>query len=218
MTTSLNHRTAKRLGVWAGALAIAAALFLLPAAAADASTTLDPDTGTGFVGKGDLQLPWVWSDAQLQANYADTVLTLKQHQVSLGLCEGWSEATRNKASELKSKESTRTTNLFTTLAWSARSTGKTPKVTGINLSGLGDSKEAGDVFTPGEACQIGNVAGKIVSITVTEETTSLLANYTTTVSTVVGYTTVKGKKTPIYATETVSLPELTLWVNGVSTY
>lgn len=218
MAESVGNRTTAKTIKWLAALASASTLLLGLSVSAHASTTLDPSDGTGFVGKGDLQLQWGWSDAQLQANYADTVFTLKQHQKTEGVCEGWSEATKNKASELKTKEYDRTSNLFTGLAWSARTTGKTPKVTGINLNGLGATSESGGTFTSGETCTAQGAAGTIVSIAVIEETTSLLANYTTTVKTVVGYTTVKGKKTPIYATETVSLPELTLWVNGVSTY
>src|SRR5688572_1529987 len=32
-----------------------------------AAVTFDPATGIGFVGKGDLQTPWGWNDAKLQA-------------------------------------------------------------------------------------------------------------------------------------------------------
>lgn len=36
------------------------------AASAAASVTFDPSTGTGFVGKGDLQTPWGWNNQKMQ--------------------------------------------------------------------------------------------------------------------------------------------------------
>ena len=44
---------------------IGALLLVLPAAA---SVTFDPATGTGFVGKGDVQSAFGWNNPQLQAN------------------------------------------------------------------------------------------------------------------------------------------------------
>lgn len=48
-------------------LSIPAAL-LLTAGVALGMITFDPSTGTGFVGKGDVQLVYGWNDQQLQAN------------------------------------------------------------------------------------------------------------------------------------------------------
>jgi hypothetical protein len=41
---------------------------LLAGAVASATVTFDPTSGTGFVGKGDVQLVFGWNNAQLQAN------------------------------------------------------------------------------------------------------------------------------------------------------
>jgi hypothetical protein len=51
---------------------VAALLVVLPAAA---SVTFDPLTGTGFVGKGDVQSAFGWNNQQLQANAAGVSFT-----------------------------------------------------------------------------------------------------------------------------------------------
>lgn len=43
----------------------------LIATAAYAAVTFDPETGTGFVGKGDVQEPFGWNNKQLQDNASD---------------------------------------------------------------------------------------------------------------------------------------------------
>ena len=46
-----------------------AALFAMAlATTAQAAVTFDPETGTGFVGKGDVQVAFGWNNAQFQAN------------------------------------------------------------------------------------------------------------------------------------------------------
>ena len=49
-------------------LLAAAAATVFISAAALASVTFDPNTGTGFVGKGDIQVPMGWNNKQLQNN------------------------------------------------------------------------------------------------------------------------------------------------------
>ncbi len=62
------------------ALIVAVAALVALAGTAWAMTTLDTANGTGFVGKGDVQVPFGWNNATLQANannlvfgYADQV-------------------------------------------------------------------------------------------------------------------------------------------------
>jgi hypothetical protein len=49
-------------------VAAAAAATVLLAGPASAAVTFDPATGTGFVGKGDVQLAFSWNNADLQSN------------------------------------------------------------------------------------------------------------------------------------------------------
>ncbi|MEU0217673.1 hypothetical protein ABZ281_22310 [Streptomyces sp. NPDC006265] len=51
-----------------GVLAATAAAVLVVAGPAAASVALDPATGTGFVGKGDVQTSFAWNNKQLQTN------------------------------------------------------------------------------------------------------------------------------------------------------
>ena len=44
------------------------AALLFAVAIASASVTFNPATGTGFVGKGDVQLAYGWNNKQLQDN------------------------------------------------------------------------------------------------------------------------------------------------------
>jgi hypothetical protein len=53
-------------------VAMAIGIFALTFAAVSAAVTFDPDTGTGFVGKGDVQDVFGWNNRQLQNN-ADSV-------------------------------------------------------------------------------------------------------------------------------------------------
>lgn len=48
--------------------AIVSASLLFGAQAATAAVTFDPATGSGFVGKGDVQLAFGWNNADLQSN------------------------------------------------------------------------------------------------------------------------------------------------------
>jgi hypothetical protein len=49
-------------------IAMAIGIFALTFAVVSAAVTFDPATGTGFVGKGDVQNVYGWNNPQLQAN------------------------------------------------------------------------------------------------------------------------------------------------------
>jgi hypothetical protein len=50
------------------ALAVSAAALMAVVSIASAAVTFDPEEGTGFVGKGDVQVAFGWNNKQLQAN------------------------------------------------------------------------------------------------------------------------------------------------------
>lgn len=68
------HRITK-----AAAVAATTLVALGVAGAAHASVTFDPATGTGFVGKGDVQVPFGWNDAKLQTNAPHVTFTYEKH-------------------------------------------------------------------------------------------------------------------------------------------
>lgn len=75
MTNDVQHDTSQNYPPWGTAMkhivkvAVAsAALILGTATTAGAAVTFDESTGTGFVGKGDVQLAFGWNNAALNAN------------------------------------------------------------------------------------------------------------------------------------------------------
>lgn len=56
-------------------LIAALAILGMLATSAIATVTLDPATGSGFVGKGDVQIPFGWSNKQLQTNASGVTFT-----------------------------------------------------------------------------------------------------------------------------------------------
>jgi hypothetical protein len=67
-------RTIRRLAV----AVLAAGLLALTAQAASASVTFDPLTGNGFVGKGDVQTAFGWSNATMQTNHTSITFSSRQ--------------------------------------------------------------------------------------------------------------------------------------------
>ena len=66
--------------IW-GAIAATAAV-ILTATAAGAAVTFDPDTGTGFVGKGDVQTALGWNNKTLQTAEANGAIEFTYNAVT----------------------------------------------------------------------------------------------------------------------------------------
>jgi hypothetical protein len=65
---------------------VAAALMLTASAAVFASVTFDPVSGTGFVGKGDVQSAFGWNNAALQRNAGGVTFAAEVRQVRAQQC------------------------------------------------------------------------------------------------------------------------------------
>jgi hypothetical protein len=52
-----------------------------------ATTTFNPATGTGFVGKGDVQTPWGWNDQTLQSQAINVSFFEVQNADYAATCE-----------------------------------------------------------------------------------------------------------------------------------
>jgi hypothetical protein len=68
------------------AFAAAAASVALIASSASAAVIFDPETGEGFVGKGDVQLAMEWNNKQLQDNAGSLVFTLQEEAAYTLVC------------------------------------------------------------------------------------------------------------------------------------
>lgn len=123
-------------------LLAAAAATAFASTAAWALVTFDPDTGTGFVGKGDVQLAFGWNNAQLQSRASGVTFTYQSSERFEYTCEWYTGPTHNrKRHEVDHKK---TTSVHSTIAYDARKNSQ-GQITGFNLVGLGGTTSTGDV-------------------------------------------------------------------------
>jgi hypothetical protein len=131
-----------------GTAALAFGGFLLLPAAAQAAVTFDSTQGTGFVGKGDVQLAFGWNNNQLQNNAGQ--LTFRAEQSTVKVTESsWSCTNTGKNVTTQERERTTTTTITTTGVVSsiARDNGK--QITGFNLTGYASPTTASSSTTEG---------------------------------------------------------------------
>jgi hypothetical protein len=120
------------------------------ATAALASVTFYPATGTGFVGKGDVQSAFGWNNAALQANVSGISFTYESDVTWHASCYFVTgEGTRGEKEHFVPHH--KSTSVAGTVQWSAR---VHHQVDGINLTGFtGDTVESGgEVPVAGAPC------------------------------------------------------------------
>lgn len=137
-----------KLSVRQAALGLA---LVLASTSALADVDFDPATGTGFVGKGDVQLAFDWNDAGLQSNATGVTFTYGYTAVYQAVCTFTTgEGTRGeKTHNVPHSEEM---NVSSAVNVSLR---KNPqqKVTGFNLTGFGEVfSESGEVPVVGGPC------------------------------------------------------------------
>ncbi|HZA52459.1 MAG TPA: hypothetical protein VE549_17060, partial [Myxococcaceae bacterium] len=108
--------------------AIAALAAITAATAAYAAVTFDPETGTGFVGKGDVQLALGYNNALLQQN-ADTLVFEVERTVVTEV--SW-ECTNDRNERIQERSRTTTTEIQAVLSSVAR---ERNQITGFFLTG-----------------------------------------------------------------------------------
>jgi len=116
-------------------------------AAVTAAVTFDPLTGSGFVGKGDVQDAFGWNNAQLQVNAAAVTFTFELDAQYAQSCM------KENARQTIYKEFRKTVDVSATVATQAR---RNPQgiVTGFVLSGFGG--ETSNASIPDDICNPGN--------------------------------------------------------------
>ncbi|MBI2324294.1 MAG: hypothetical protein HYU87_04970 [Chloroflexi bacterium] len=148
--------------------AFAVVLLVFTAAPALATVTFDPTTGTGFVGKGDLQVPWGWNNQTLQKQAANVTFSYARSDATdyTVTCE-WDTVTGGKTQTTIHHVVTNTKAVSDTVAYDVSSTSRKNSqgtVTGFNLKGFGSSivTTSGDpVPSVGDTCP--NGGGGIVT-------------------------------------------------------
>ena len=127
----------------------AATAFAVFSTAALASVTFDPDTGTGFVGKGDVQLALGYNNKQLQDNAAGLVFAFSSSTSNSWTCSR-TNAAGNEVVTPRNNETT-SSGVFSSIARS-NSNGKDGSITGFNLTGFNGSTSTTTDGQPTASC------------------------------------------------------------------
>ena len=138
------------------------AVLFAVAVTAYALTTFNPATGTGFVGKGDLQTPWGWNDATLQSN-ADGVSFAFTSSADYAVTCEWDTGTVHIVHHVQ------THSVDSAVAYDVKKANRLNplgKVTGFNLEGFGALlSEGGDpIPAVGDGCPGNSGLGAVTAV------------------------------------------------------
>lgn len=158
-----------------GILAFALMALSLLAPSASAAVSFDPVSGTGFVGKGDIQALFGWNNASLQKNASGVTFTYDATDNYEGVCTFTTgEGTRGE--KIHNVEHKQTASVNSSVAYDARTM---KQITGFNLTGFGSVSGSGqDVPVVGGPC-MGNEGhdGVWTSVTLISSAGGLSVNF-----------------------------------------
>lgn len=145
-----------------------AALGLLTAVGpAMAAVTFNPTNGTGFVGKGDVQLAFGWNNSQLQANASKISFVSNSRATYAAVCV-WTTGEGTRGEQSHTVTVTREAGMTSAVAYDAR---QRNQITGFNLLGFtGEVNVVGKVPVVGEVCPGQGTDGAWASVTQTGST------------------------------------------------
>jgi hypothetical protein len=126
-------------------MTVGIAVLLAVASIAYAAVTFDPATGTGFAGKGDVQLALGLNNAQIQAQASSLEFTYVSTD-TYEVVNAWATGNAGNPVSLSSHTETVTTTVGVnaTVAYDSRKNSQ-GQVTGFNLTGFGDKTVVGTV-------------------------------------------------------------------------
>ena len=138
-------------GIFMRLLNIVAALGLFAAVSAvSAAVTFNPGTGTGFVGKGDVQIAFGWNNTVLQTNAAGVTFSYKTTDTYAATCT-WTTGEGTRGEKTHDVDHTKKTSVNSTVAYELRKNNQ-QQITGFNLTGFGTLVETGAVPLVGGPC------------------------------------------------------------------
>ncbi len=147
-----------RKSVLASAIALAAV-----STAAYATVTFDPATGTGFVGKGDVQLQFGWNDAALQRNASGVTFTYEVDEEYSYDCTFTIVIGRDRVPTPQTVTRGAGYVVNAAIAYDSRKNAQ-GKITGFNLTGLGSATGGSDpVPVEGGHCPGGPLSDGTIS-------------------------------------------------------
>lgn len=158
------------------AVTLALAAMMLAATVAVAAVTFDPGTGKGFVGKGDLQVPWGWNNSQLQQNASGvsfTYNTVDEYDVTIEFETGNPAQPKSLKTHTVTQE--KSTAVDKTVAYDLRVKNQ---ITGFNLNGFGATNVSGDpIPSVGDECPNGNLGCEVIAVEKTSSSGGLYAHH-----------------------------------------
>ena len=125
------------------AIALALAAMMLAATAAIAAVTFDPETGEGFVGKGDVQLAFGWNNKELQTNAKNVSFTYEETGEYTLLCQNPDRIDRRTGQPAQQEFKNRVGTVESSLQGDPRQTKGQNQFTGFNLSGITGTEVTG---------------------------------------------------------------------------
>jgi hypothetical protein len=147
---------------YASMVALALASVMILSTAALGAVTFDPETGEGFVGKGDVQLAFEWNNKALQDNAADVSFTYEEVGEYTVVCDGHSNPARN-----PSTFNNRELGLEAEVDYDKRRN-RQDQITGFILTGLGDETVSGQACPAAWEIEVSRTlnpdAGEIVGL------------------------------------------------------
>jgi hypothetical protein len=157
-------RKAKKLYA---AIALALAAMLVASTAAIAAVTFDPATGTGFVGKGDVQLAFGWNNKALQDNASSVSFSATTVSDQTWVCD--------RDAGPQTQERARTTTTQGVVSNIARDNKK--QITGFNLTGYSGTPSTSSEGPALGSCPTGWTAGPISAPVVDEAASGLFVTF-----------------------------------------
>lgn len=151
----------------------AVALLVGAVGSATAAVTFDPSTGTGFVGKGDVQLAFGWNNAQLQNNQGNVTFSYQTAEIYTAVCT-WTTGEGTRGQQTHNVPHTKKTGVTGTMVPHERMRNQ---ITGYNLTGFAtQTATTGAIPVMGGACP-GNAGheGVWTSVSMTSSGAQLFA-------------------------------------------
>jgi hypothetical protein len=165
-------RLARKLAT--ATIVAAAGAVLMFAGPASAAVNFDAATGTGFVGKGDVQLAFGWNNAALQKNAGGVTFSTSSAATYSATCEWITEGKKNTTIHTVNHKAK--TTVEATIAFDARVRNQ---ITGFTLKGFGTSTVEGTIPVVGGMCPGSQgTDGEWIAVEMTSSTDSgLMVNY-----------------------------------------
>lgn len=127
---------------------LAAAALLASTSYAFAAVTFDSATGTGFVGKGDVQLAFGWNNKQLQDNAGGVTFKYEFTETYEAVCT-WTTGEGKKGEKTHNVSHTTSSSVASTLDYEPRTKNQ---ISGFSLNGIKATIEFGTVPEVGQGC------------------------------------------------------------------